>query len=75
MALQHFDEAVLEAHDPLLLGAVDLLAGLLVDVRLVGRDAEVGDATIYGEFCNCVSKYCFITTFYEMLQAPLNCSR
>ena len=47
--LQHLDEAVLEGHHAVPFGLVDPLAGLLADVRLVGGDAQVGDAASTGE--------------------------
>ena len=42
--LEHVDQPVLEGHDAVPLGLVDLVAGLPVDVALVGRDAQIGDA-------------------------------
>ena len=45
---EHVDQPVLEGHDPVPLGAVDLLAGL-ADIGLVGRDAQVGHAAPRGE--------------------------
>ena len=47
--LEHVDQPVLEGDDPVPLGLVDLLARVLVDVRLVGRDAQIGDAPARGE--------------------------
>ena len=44
-----YDAPSLEGDDPVPLGLVDLLAGLPVDVRLVGRDAEVRHAPARGE--------------------------
>ena len=41
---EHVDQPVLEGDDPVPLGLVDLVAGLAVDVALVGRDAQIGDA-------------------------------
>ena len=45
MLLEHVDQPVLEGDDAVPLGAVDPLAGLLVDIALVGGDADVGDAS------------------------------
>ena len=49
MLIEHVDEPVLEGDDAVPLGPVDPLAGLLVDVGLVGGDAQVRDAPAAGE--------------------------
>ena len=49
--LEHVDQPVLEGDDPVPLGLVDLAAGIAIDIRLVGRDAQVGDAAARGEVC------------------------
>ena len=46
---EHVDQPVLEGDDPVPLGLVDLVAALAVDVALVGRDREVGDAPAAGQ--------------------------
>jgi len=45
---EHVDQPVLEGDDAVPLGPVDLLARL-VEIRLIGRDAHVGDAPARGE--------------------------
>ena len=47
--LQHGDEAVLEGHDPVPLGLVDLVPGSAIQIALIGRDAQVGHAAPRGE--------------------------
>ena len=49
MLVEHVDEPVLEGDAAVPLGAVDPLARLLVDVRLVGGDAHVRHASAGGE--------------------------
>ena len=47
MFLKHVDQAGLEGDDPVPLGLVHPIAGLLVDVALVGGDREVRDLAAY----------------------------
>ena len=47
--LEHLDQPGLEGDDPVPLGLVDALAGVPVEVALVGGDGHVGHAAAAGE--------------------------